>query len=405
MRNRRSRWRHLRIVIPLVLLLVVAAGIGQYFRAIPSIQVVRTVSAQIRIPGSAPNLPWPTTGEAAAAVAGIGSLGSSGGAHPEAIGSLAKVMTALLVLKARPIGVGLSGPEITVTAQDVATYVADQASDQSVVEVAAGEQLSEQQALEAMLIPSGNNIATLLAQWDAGSLSTFVSQMNGEAARLGLHQTHYADASGLSASTVSDAVDQTRLAEVAMAIPTFASIVDLPQVSLPVAGVAYNVNSEVTHDGFIGVKTGSTSEAGGCFVFASQRTVDGHQVTVIGAVLGQGGVSELDNALHAGEALVEAAFSSLTSFTAVPQDGAVANLTRPWAGSVAIGSPTSLAVVGWPGLLIKMRVTAARLGDTVVAGTTVGSLRLTAGDVTKVVLLRSPARVGPPSLSWRLTRL
>lgn len=405
MRNGPSRWRHLRLVVPLVILLVVAAGVGQYLRPISRIQVVRTVSAQIRIPGSAPKLTWPSTGEGAVAVAGVSSIGTSGGDRPEAIGSIAKVMTALLVLKAHPIGVGLSGPEITVTAQDVTTYEADKAGQQSVVAVASGEQISELQALQALLIPSGNNIATLLAEWDAGSQTAFVSQMNSEATQLGLRHTHYADASGLSASTVSDAADQTRLAEVAIGNLTFASIVVLPQVSLPVAGVAYNVNAEVTHDGFIGVKTGSTSEAGGCFVFAVQRAVGGSQVTVVGAVLGQGGVSALDTALSAGQALVDSAFKSLTTFTVVPRDGAVASLTQPWADSVTIGSPTSLTVVGWPGLVIKMKVRADRLGDAVAAGRAVGSLRLEEGLTTKVVPLHTPAAVHPPSLRWRLTRL
>jgi D-alanyl-D-alanine carboxypeptidase (penicillin-binding protein 5/6) len=405
MRNGPSRWRHLWLVVPLVILLVVAAGVGQYLRPIPRIKVVRTVSAQIRIPGSAAKLTWPSTGEGAVAVAGVSSIGTSGGDRPEAIGSIAKVMTALLVLKAHPIGVGLSGPEITVTAQDVTTYEAAKAGQQSVVAVASGEQISELQALQALLIPSGNNIATLLAEWDAGSQTAFVSQMNAEATRLGLRHTHYSDASGLSASTVSDAADQTRLAEVAMANLTFASIVVLPQVSLPVAGVAYNVNAEVTHDGFIGVKTGSTSEAGGCFVFAVQRPVGGSQVTVVGAVLGQGGASALDTALSAGQALVDSAFKSLTTFTVVPRDGVVASLTQPWAASVTIGSPTSLTVVGWPGLVIKMKVSADRLGDAVATGRAVGSLRLEEGLTTKVVPLHTPAAVHPPSLRWRLTRL
>jgi D-alanyl-D-alanine carboxypeptidase (penicillin-binding protein 5/6) len=405
MRTKRSPWRRLKFIIPLVVVVVVAAAVGQYLRPLPSVRLVRTVSAQIRIPGASPTLPWPTAGEAAVAVQGVGTLGTHGGNQPEAIGSVAKVMTAVLVLKAHPIGVGESGPAITVTPQDVATYQADNAGGQSVVQVAAGEQLTELQALEAMLIPSGNNIATLLAQWDAGSEAAFVTQMNQEAARLGLTHTHYADASGLSAETVSTASDQTKLAELAMTNPTFASIVALPQVTLPVAGVAYNVNSEVTHDGFIGVKTGSTPQAGGCFVFAVQHKVDGRSVTVIGAVLGQGGVSELTTALNEGVSLADATFAALTAYTVVPRDGEIATLTEPWSNPVPVASPQSVSLVGWPGLLVHTKLVSDRLGSTVAAGMRVGTFSLAAGQFRQTMTLTAPAPIRAPSIRWRLTRL
>ena len=77
--------------------------------------------------------------------------------------------------------------------------------------VRAGEKLTERQALEAMLIPSGNNIAWMLARWDAGSDGAFVATMNARARSLGLRQTRYADASGADPATVSTAADQFRL--------------------------------------------------------------------------------------------------------------------------------------------------------------------------------------------------
>ncbi len=405
MSRRSSPLKWLKLIIPAVLVIIGLTGVGQYLRPIPSIRLVGAFSSTIRIPGRLPALPWPTTGEATVAVEGVGSLGSFGGNQPEAIGSVAKVMTALLILKAHPLAVGEAGPEITVTPQDVATYLADKAQVQSVVAVAAGERLSELQALQAMLIPSGNNIAALLAQWDAGTQAAFVTQMNAEALRLGLHHTHYADASGLSAATLSDAADQTRLAEVAMANPVFSSIVALPQVTLPVAGLTYNVNSEVTHDGFIGIKTGSTGAAGGCFVFAAQRKVGVADVTVVGAVLGQGGVSELTTAIGEAVALVNATFSALTPYTVVPRDGQIASLVQPWSAAVPIAAPTSMTVVGWPGLKLRTTLTARPLSDRVTPGQIVGEFRLDSGSSTNTVVLRAPATIPAPSIRWRLTRL
>jgi len=195
-------------------------------------------------------------------------------------------MTGYVVLRDRPLPAAGPGPVITVTAADAAAYANDERLGQSVVQVAAGEKLTERQALEAMLIPSGNNIASLLARWDASSEAAFVAKMNTCARQLGLRSTRYADASGVNPATVSTASDQFRLTVTALQIPACRLIVAMPQVTLPVAGVAYNVNAGLGHDGIIGVKTGSSSQAGGCLAFAAIRTVAGSPVTIVGVVLG-----------------------------------------------------------------------------------------------------------------------
>jgi serine-type D-Ala-D-Ala carboxypeptidase (penicillin-binding protein 5/6) len=179
---------------------------------------------------------------------------------------------------------------------------------QSVVKVAAAEKLTERQALEALLIPSGNNIASLLARWDAGSEAAFAAKMNTRARQLGLRSTRYADASGADPATVSTAAGQFRLTVAALQIPAFPQIVALPQVTLPVAGVAYNVNAGLGHDGITGVKTGSSSQAGGCLAFAAIRTVAGSPVTIVGVVLGVRATaarpSELGGVISAAENLL-----------------------------------------------------------------------------------------------------
>lgn len=405
MRDSRLGWRRLKILLPVLLVLVVAAGVGQYLRPLPSVQLESDVSSRIQLPGAAPSLPWPSGGEAAVAVDGVGIIGSHGGNQAEPIGSLAKVMTALLVLRAHPLTSGETGPLVTVTAPDVAEYQQDLATGQSVVQVVVGEQLSELQLLEAMLIPSGNNIATLLATWDAGSESAFVTQMNQEASQLGLRSTRYADSSGLSAATVSDALDETRLAQVAMANAVFAQIVAMPQVTLPVVGVAYNVNADVTHGGMVGVKTGSTPQAGGCFIFAERATVAGHSVLVLGAVLGQGGTSIIDSALSAGATLANSAVAHLGAYTVVARSAVVAKLSPAWEGSIPIGSPRAVSMVGWPGLTVTLKVVAARLGSSVRKGKLVGSLQVSTPDSRVSLPLVAPTRISPPSLRWRLTRL
>ena len=170
--------------------------------------------------------------------------------------------------------------------------------------IAAGEQLTERQALQALLLPSANNIAAVLARWDAGSENRFVARMNATAQSLGMTNTRYTDPSGYDDSTVSTAADQVRIVDRAMRLPVFASIVATPSAVLPVAGTVHNTNTLLGHNGFVGVKTGSTDAAGSCFAFRAIRRIDGKPTAITGVVLGQPGHNQLA-ALGAADAMVD----------------------------------------------------------------------------------------------------
>jgi D-alanyl-D-alanine carboxypeptidase (penicillin-binding protein 5/6) len=164
--------------------------------------------------------------------------------------------------------------------------VQDAAEDQSVVAVRAGEQLTERQLLEALLIPSGNNIADVLAAQVAGSETRFIAEMNGAARALGMDHTMYTDPSGFDPSTVSTAADQLRVFRQAMRFPVFRQVVSMASVTLPVAGTLTNYNPLIA-EGYEG-KTGSDSAAKGCLAFFTEVTVGGRRQTAVGVVLGQG---------------------------------------------------------------------------------------------------------------------
>src|SRR5206468_13026880 len=151
---------------------------------------------------------------------------------------------------------GEDGPTMTLTDVDVADTERRRRRGESVVSVAGGEQLTEWQALQALLLPSANNIATVLARWDAGSIDRFVARMNATARSLGMSHTRYTDPSGYDDATVSTAADQVRVVDRAMRLPVFASIVATPSTTLPVAGTVHNTNALLGHNGFVGVKTG-----------------------------------------------------------------------------------------------------------------------------------------------------
>jgi D-alanyl-D-alanine carboxypeptidase (penicillin-binding protein 5/6) len=266
--------------------------------ALPS--TVRPAHRPTVLPGSV----WPAYGQAAVILTGQPRIHAGPNQHAAPIASVAKVMTAYLVLRDRPLRPGQDGPTITLTAADVADTYRRAGRDESVVPVAAGEQLTERQALQALLVPSANNIAAVLARWDVGSEDRFVARMNATARSLGMTQTRYTDPSGYDDATVSTAADQVRIVDRAMRLPVFASIVATPSATLPVAGTVHNTNTLLGHDGFVGVKTGSDDAAGGCFAFQAIRWIDGRRTTITGVVLGQPGDDQVAAGLAAADAIV-----------------------------------------------------------------------------------------------------
>ena len=261
-------------------------------------------------------LRWPRRGQAAL-VLGNGRLTASPHEQPAAIASLAKVMTAYLTLARYPLSDDQDGFTITITAAQAQAEADDAAQHQSVVAVQAGEQLTERQLLEALLIPSGNNIAPMLATRVSGSETRFIAEMNAEARALGMDHTIYTDPSGFDPSTVSTAADQLRVFRGAMRFPVFRQIVSMASVTLPVAGTLTNYNPLIA-EGYAG-KTGSDSAAEGCLAFFTNVMVGGRWLAAVGVVMGQGQGSDtsviLAAAGEAAEQLVDsvALSSELTS--------------------------------------------------------------------------------------------
>jgi D-alanyl-D-alanine carboxypeptidase (penicillin-binding protein 5/6) len=248
---------------------------------------------------------WPAFGQAAFVQTGQSLLQASQNQHATPIASVAKVMTAYLVLRDHPLQLGQEGPTITLTDADVADTDRRRAQQESVVPIVAGEQLTELQALQALLLPSANNIAAVLAHWDAGSVDQFVVRMNATAHSVGMTHTHYTDPSGYDDATVSTAADQVRIVDRAMRLTAFASIVATPSATLPIAGTVHNTDTLLGHNGFVGVKTGSDDAAGGCFAFRAIRWIDGKRATITGVVLGQPGDDRIAAGLAAAAAMVD----------------------------------------------------------------------------------------------------
>lgn len=395
-----------------IILLAVAFVVVQFLRPVPPVTASASSSTTPKaMPGAVAALSWPTQGESAIGVEGTGVIDTEGHQTPTALASVTKLMTAYLVLHDHPLEGTSSGPNITVTAADVTAYQQDLSAGDSVVAVQAGEQLSERQALEALLIPSGDNIATLLAEWDAGSETAFVAKMNSTAPKtLGLSNTHYADSSGVALGTASTAVSQVKLAMVDMSMPVFAAIVDMPQVTLPVAGLQYNVNALLGKDGIVGVKTGFTTSAGGCFVFAAKTTISGKPETVVGAVFHQFATtsqpSALTEAFAEATALVTSADHALAQSTVVRRGEVLGHLDAPWSSSVALEATRPVTLTGLPGQKITTTVVLPNKASAPVsAGHRFGTAVVELGDQRVTVPLITSKALPSASVTWRLTNI
>jgi D-alanyl-D-alanine carboxypeptidase (penicillin-binding protein 5/6) len=231
--------------------------------------------------------------------------------------------------------------------------------------------------------------------------------MNAMAAALGMRASYYADAGGVSSATVSTAADQLRLAEAAAANPVLMSIVRQPQLSLPGGLPLSNYDTLLGQDGVVGIKTGSTFAAGGCFMFAADGTVAGQHVQVVGVVLGQGGASLITSALDASRALIASVLAALHPVTALPAGTAVAEISTPWAPAVTVITSKAVTALHFGQMAVRYVVNADKgpVASPLAAGAQVATVTVTAGDYVATVPAVTAHPTQKPSLRWRLERL
>ncbi len=392
-----------------VLLLAGAGGFAAFrLRApLPALVMSPVASAEVRLTGKPAALPWPAHGQAAMVVEGVGTAGVHGQSGPVPIGSVAKVMTALVILRDHPLVGNAPGPSLTVTPADERAYAAALGTGDSMVPVFAGERITERQALEALMVPSADNVADMLAVWDAGSVPAFVAKMDRQALAWGATHTHYADASGLSPQTTSTATDQVLVGERALREPVLAAVMAEKSAALPVAGVVTNYNSLLGSDGVIGIKTGSTRAAGGSLLFAARTRVGARPVTVVGAVLGQAvgiaPLSALKVALDASRALVRAVTGSLRAQQVVVPGAAVSTGVTRWGPSTTARVSNAVTVLGFPGAVVQVTSLGCAVRVPASIGEPCGGATVTWGDPLSG---RSSATVGAtldhgiPRPSW-----
>ena len=344
------------------------------------------------------SLHWPSYGEAAIGATGYGVLATHGPDKPLATASVAKIMTALCVLHQKPMVLGETGPVITLSKADVDSYNKYVAMDGSVVRVEVGEQLTEYEALEALLLPSANNIADTLARWAFGSVDAYNIYANGYAVTLGMTATTITDPSGFLPTTTSSPEDLVILGENALADPVVAQIVAMPQAAIPVQGPIRNVNVLLGAAGIVGIKTGNNDQDLGCFLFASKQKVGNHEITIVGVIMDG---PALGTAMWDALPLIKSAAKSFSVVTVAKAGEVVGSYTIPWQQPVQAVAQRDLSFVAWNGTPVSANLDLETEQVPGITGKYVGTVHASADtNYTVPVILQQP--ITRPNIFWRL---
>ena len=399
--RRRSQKRWLYV-------LVIALLIGGYtsYALIRPIPIAGSVSTYKNPNQDVPKsqLNWPSSGQAAVTIKGSKFIETNGTQKVVPTASVAKVITALVILNKYPLNINQQGELITLNESDVALFNKYASQNGSRMQVQAGEKISQYQLLQAILLPSANNAADSLAIWAYGSMNAYTEAANKYLADKGLTNTKAGlDASGLSPTTVSTATDLVKLGEIAMDNPVIAQIVGQSTATgIPVVNKIDTVNYILGQSNIIGIKTGNSNEAGGVFLGASKYRINNTNLTIITAVMG---ATNKTVALQDSLKLTQSAQKNFFDATVASQNDSVGSYKTPWGKTVAVMTNKSLGLDAWNGTNPEAKLNLESINNEYKADQKVGALKIKQSSINqpKDVVVSLKSDIPQPSLVWRLT--
>jgi serine-type D-Ala-D-Ala carboxypeptidase (penicillin-binding protein 5/6) len=399
--SRRQIYRRRRAAVIGGLALLLGAGVYLPMTLLAPIGDTTAVIAPFTPPvETAPALAFPGYGASAIGAVGFtGTLATAGAADALPIASITKIITALVVLDAHPIGLGETGPEITFTSKDVGFYNAALAKNGSVKTVRSGQVLTQRQIMELTLIASANNYAMSLATWAFGSEAAYVDAARAWLSAQGFTATTIVDATGLSPDDASTATELVAIAKLAIANPVIADITSTKSADEPGVGAIKNTNTLLGKDGVDGIKTGTLDEAGACLLFSADYDIGESTVTVVGVVLGAADHETLASNI---QTLLASVVPGFHEVTLVSKGDVFGSYSTAWNDSAELTATESSTVVTWSDTPIAALVEAERI-TLVDSGDDVGAVTFTVGEQTIVVPLEVDATIDDPGPWWRLT--
>jgi D-alanyl-D-alanine carboxypeptidase (penicillin-binding protein 5/6) len=408
---RRTRRRRGLIVTGVILVAVIGLTTG--YVAWASNAAVGAASSTSEIPEVAPGpaaaIAMSPEGASMISVSGAeeylpaeasGNWMASGGDEPRSIASITKLITALVILSAKPLASADDpGPDITFGKADHALYDKYYVLGATIAPMPTGITMSEHQALEAMLIPSASNYAEAMASWAFGSQNGFRAAARDWLAANGMTSTTIVDPTGLDARNTSTPTDMMTLARLAVANPAIVQIVAKPVLAIPGVDQLANTNNLLGTAGVDGLKTGTLNDSSNLLFTAKLAVGLDEPLSVTGVVLG--GFSHESVNLD-----VTTLLSSIAAgFHEVPvvTDGQViGRYTTPWGESAQMVLGGDASIFTWSDTPITAELETVTL-TTGKKGDTVGTLTFTAGPQTTTVPVFLDGSISPPDQWWRLT--
>lgn len=321
-----------------------------------------------------------------------------GTTDPLPMASVAKIVTALVVLDAKPLDVGSAGPTLAISAADYQDYIDYSNAFARTVVVFPGESWTERELLQALILGSSNNHADTLARWAYGSVPAYLQAANAWLDRNGLKGTVLADATGLDSATAGTAADLARLAGIAAANPVIAEIIATPASALAERRGVDNTTAYLPELGITGISRSYTDAAGVSFLFTAEVQAGESTFTFAGAFVGEPDYDTLTADLTT---LMTSAAAGVAELPVLAQGDAYVRFEAPWGDTASGVVRVSKTRVAWQAAAPDATVTLESFA-TGRTGRLVGRVSSNAaGEAVSSPLVLDRA-ISDPGLGWRL---
>jgi serine-type D-Ala-D-Ala carboxypeptidase (penicillin-binding protein 5/6) len=410
---RRRRRRIVLLVFALIVLLA-AGGTGGYatwaLTAPLPAPTMQTAAPRVGSPPAAVAIPLPGEGASALSVAGgevylgpdaAGTWLTSGTDDARPIASISKLITALVVLDARPLA-GPDDPGPTLTFDKAAHDLYDKYYVQgaTVAAMPIGSRLSERDALAALLIPSASNYAEAVSTWAFGSQTAFVAAARSWLAAHGLAHTRLVEPTGIDRRNTSTPSDLLALGRIAAAHPVVSALTATRTAVLGDIGAVSNTNALLGVDGITGLKTGNLGEGTHNLLYTATLDVGAEApLLVTGVVMGG---STRESVQASVRALLDGIRRGFHAVPVVEAGREVGTLTTPWGSSARLVVAQAGSVFTWSDTPVTVAMdvrTPTQYRD----GEQVGEVTWSAGAHSGASDVRVAGTIQPPTAWWRLT--
>ncbi|MFP7761618.1 D-alanyl-D-alanine carboxypeptidase family protein [Marisediminicola sp. LYQ85] len=410
-RARRIRRRRGLIAVVTVMMLVLAA-VGAYvvwaLNAPLSAPSVTSQVPQVEPPAAAA-IAVPPEGISAISIAGADdyftadvSGGWAAGAADERrpIGSITKLITALVILEARPLASPDDpGPTLTFSESDNDLYDKYYVLGATTAEMPTGSSMSQYDALSTMLVPSASNYAEAVSTWAFGSQGAFLSATQTWLAANGLGGTTVVEPTGISAQNTSTVTDLLAIGKLAAANPVVAAIAATPSIALPGPGSLSNTNTLLGGE-ITGLKTGNLGEGTHNLLYTATVEVGADApLSVTGVVLG--GFSR-DTVGQGVRALLDSIRAGFHEVVVANKGQDIGTYTTPWGATAQMVIAENASIFTWSDTPIEASMTPSAT-VTYDDGEQVGTIDWVAGPHTTSAAIEIEGEIEPPSAWWRLT--